>query len=106
MTPETGPDPDEKTPRAAPSPRDPLPARKGSQFLERTTYRRARLEDAARILPLLGVFLFFGPIMIQSSSTGFGGNTARWLMFFMAVWLLLIGLSALLSYVLRRGGRG
>ena len=105
MTPETGPGPDD-TPRAAPLSRDPLPARKGSQFLERTTYRRARLEDAARILPLLGVFLFFGPIMIQSGTSGFGGDTARWLMFFMAVWLLLIGLSALLSYVLRRGGRG
>jgi len=85
---------------------DPVPPRRRSQFLERKTYRRARLEDAARLLPVLGLFLFLGPIAIQSTETGFGGGLARWLMFFMAVWLVLILLAALVSRALRRGGRG
>ena len=83
---------------------DPLPSRRRSQFLERKTYRRARLEDAARLLPVLGVFLFFAPVVIQSS--GSGGGTGRWLLLFMAIWLFLILLAALVSWALRRGGQG
>ncbi len=90
----------------APASDDPLPSRSRSHFLERKTYRRARLEDAARLLPVLGLFLFFGPIAIQSTNAGFGGGTARWLMLFMAVWLILIALAALLARALRRTGRG
>lgn len=81
-----------------------VPPRRASQFLERKTYRRARLEDAARLLPVLGLFLFVLPITIQTTDDGFGGETVRWLFFFMAVWLGLIGLAALVSRALRRGG--
>ena len=39
------------------SPREPL-------FLARQSYRRRRIEDAARLLPLLGVVLFLLPLMV------------------------------------------
>lgn len=67
-----------------------------ARFLERKTYRRARLEDAARLLPVLGLFLFFSPIAINSGPEGLG-PTATWLMYLMGVWLILIGLAALLA---------
>lgn len=73
-----------------------------SKFLERKTYRRARLEDAAKLLPLFGLFLFISPIAIQSTTAGFGGGTVRWLLFFMGIWLVLIGLAALVSRALSR----
>lgn len=99
-----------ETPQPANASRDGLPPRQTagppgrSQFLGRETYRRARLEDAARLIPVLGLFLFVLPITIQSTSAGFGGGTVRWLLFFMGIWLGLIGLAALLSRALRRGG--
>jgi Na+/proline symporter/DNA-binding response OmpR family regulator len=34
-------------------------------FLERRTYRMNRLQDAARLLPVLGMILFFGPVFIS-----------------------------------------
>lgn len=33
-------------------------------FLARQSYRRRRIEDAARLLPLLGVILFLLPLMV------------------------------------------
>ena len=48
-------------------------------FLERRTYRRNRLQDAARLAPILGVLLFFGPVFILTSDTGVGGSTSGWL---------------------------
>ncbi|MEM9318570.1 MAG: hypothetical protein AAGA70_06145 [Pseudomonadota bacterium] len=74
-------------------------------FLERKTYRRARLEDAARLLPVLGLCLFFGPVAIQSTAVGMAGGTGQWLVFFLLVWLLLIGLAAMMSRALLRSGR-
>lgn len=91
----------------------PLPSSTGtstgarrSQFLERETYRRARLEDAARLLPILGLLMFISPIAIQSAHIGARGHTVGWLVFFMVVWLGLIGLAALMSRALRRRGQG
>jgi hypothetical protein len=42
-------------------------------FLERRTYRKNRLQDAARLLPVLGMILFFGPVFISED----GGAEAR-----------------------------
>ncbi|WP_071674631.1 hypothetical protein [Nioella nitratireducens] len=71
-------------------------------FLERRTYRRNRLQDAARLAPVLGTFLFFGPVFILTSDTGVGGGTAGWLVYFFFVWLALVGLAAALSVPLGR----
>ncbi|MEM1273766.1 MAG: hypothetical protein AAGF88_08115 [Pseudomonadota bacterium] len=77
---------------------DPRPRRGRSTFLERKTYRRARLEDAARLLPVLGLFLLLSPTAIRST----GGGSGLWLIYFMGVWLLLIVAAAVLSRALAR----
>ena len=71
-------------------------------FLERRTYRRNRLQDAARLAPILGVLLFFGPVFILTSDTGVGGSTSGWLVYFLGVWFGLVILSAALSVALGR----
>lgn len=71
-------------------------------FLERRTYRRNRLQDAARLAPIFGIFLFFGPVFILTSETGVNGGTSGWLVYFLGVWLGVVILSAALSVTLRR----
>lgn len=71
-------------------------------FLERRTYRRNRLQDAARLAPVLGAFLFFGPVFILTSDTGVGGGTSGWLVYFLGVWFGLVILSAALSIAIGR----
>jgi len=71
-------------------------------FLERRTYRRNRLQDAARLAPVLAAFLFFGPVFILSSSAGVDGGTGGWLVYFLLVWAGMVVLSAVLSAALGR----
>ncbi|WP_227287284.1 MULTISPECIES: hypothetical protein [Paracoccaceae] len=71
-------------------------------FLERRTYRRNRLQDAAKLLPVLGAFLFFGPVFILTTDAGVEGATAGWLVYFLGVWLALIVVAAALSRALDR----
>lgn len=73
-------------------------------FLERQTYRRSRLEDAARLMPILGMFLFFGPVFILTSETGVGAGTSGWMLYFLVVWAVLIALTAIISRALARSG--
>ncbi|MEJ6395254.1 hypothetical protein V8J82_18480 [Gymnodinialimonas sp. 2305UL16-5] len=72
-------------------------------FLERRTYRRNRLEDAARLLPVLGVILLFGPIFIRGDEAE-PPILAGGLVYYFAVWIGLIILTALVSRALRRVG--
>lgn len=72
------------------------------QRLERRRYRRHRLEDAARLLPLLGALLIFGPIVILASDASTAGATSSWLVYFLGLWLGLIGLTALLVWALNQ----
>ena len=74
-------------------------ARTRRLFLERRTYRRHRLQDAARLLPILGVILIFGPIFI---SAGQGTDLASGLVYYLAIWFGLIALTALVSRALVR----
>ena len=71
-------------------------------FLERRTYRRNRLQDAARLAPVLAMFLFFGPVFILTSNTGISGETGGWLVYFLGVWAGLVVLSGVLSAALAR----
>lgn len=70
-------------------------------FLERRTYRRNRLQDAARLLPILGVVLIFAPIFIRGSEAVAPGvestSLAQWLVYYFVVWLGLIVITALVS---------
>lgn len=64
----------------------------GPLFLARAVYRRRRLRDAARLMPVLGLLLFLLPGLGHDSV----GN-ARDAVFIFAVWGLLIALAAVLA---------
>jgi hypothetical protein len=70
-------------------------------FLARAPYRRRRLRDAARLLPLLGGFLLLLPLLwTPESRTALSSGD---LVYFFAVWLILIGLAAAFAPGLRSG---
>jgi hypothetical protein len=71
-------------------------------FLERRTYRQARLQDAARLLPVLGLVLFFGPSFIRGDAPEGGGTLSGWLIYYFAVWLGLIVVAGFLSRAITR----
>ncbi|MEM9434958.1 MAG: hypothetical protein AAGA12_13630 [Pseudomonadota bacterium] len=66
-----------------------------SLFLEDNVYRRRRLTDAVRFLPVLAAMLFLLPAMFAASSLG--GSTALHLVYFFFVWFSLILIAALLA---------
>jgi hypothetical protein len=72
-------------------------------FLERRTYRQSRLQDAARLVPILGLILIFGPIFIRDD-TDAGGFLGSSLIYYFSIWLGLIVLTAVLSRALARSG--
>ncbi len=58
---------------------------------------RARLADAARLLPFLGAALFLVPDLVLSDTPAATGATLPWLTYLFAVWLTLIGLALWLA---------
>ena len=56
---------------------------------------RARLADAARLLPVLGLALMLAPDVLLAG--GGSGATAPWLVWLFGAWALLIGLSAVVA---------
>ncbi|WP_421703403.1 hypothetical protein [Aliiroseovarius sp.] len=69
-------------------------------FLARQTYRRRRVADAARLLPLLGVLLFMLPLLGAAGAGDGGaetGQTSAGGIYIFAVWAGLILAAALLS---------
>lgn len=80
-------------------------ARPGSPlFLARASYRRRRLRDAARLLPILGIFLLLLPILWMPD--GRIKLNAADIIYFFVVWLGLIVAAALFSRKLTVGDRG
>ncbi|WP_267138559.1 hypothetical protein [Anianabacter salinae] len=75
-------------------PRNPL-------FLERRSYRRRRIADAGRLLPVAGLFLFLVPVLWRPETGGPAGTAASGVYLF-AVWFGLIAGGALLSRALVR----
>ncbi|WP_432448930.1 hypothetical protein [Aliiroseovarius marinus] len=71
-------------------------ARREPLFLERLSYRRRRVEDAARLLPLLGAFLFLLPLLARYASVAQRG------LYVFLVWFGLIAGAALISRALAR----
>lgn len=61
-------------------------------FLARAVYRKRRLRDAARLLPILGLFLLMLPALWAGPAPG-----GRDWVYVFAVWAGLIGLAAALS---------
>jgi hypothetical protein len=76
---------------------------KGPLFLARAPYRRRRLRDAARLLPLLGVFLLLLPLLwIPEARLSLHSADV---IYFFGVWLVLVGLAAAFAPGLRGGDR-
>ncbi len=73
-------------------------------FLERRAYRRRRLADAARMLPVLGLVLFLVPVLWPAAETG-GPGTGRGGLYLFAAWAGLILAAALIARPLSRGDR-
>jgi peptidoglycan/LPS O-acetylase OafA/YrhL len=75
--------------------------RKRALFLARAPYKRRRLRDAARLLPLLGAFLLLLPLLWTPDShmTMRAGDVV----YFFVVWLVLIALAAAFAPGLRGG---
>ncbi len=67
-------------------------------FLARQSYRRRRLIDALRLVPVLGGLLFMVPVLGASGRAGssFGGA-----LYLFSSWALLILLTAILSRLLQ-----
>lgn len=68
-------------------------------FLEQRSYRRRRLIDAARVLPVAALVLFIMPALLGA---GREGGMARLVIYFFGVWFLLVLGTAILSRALSR----
>ncbi|MEM8631620.1 MAG: hypothetical protein AAGF74_10315 [Pseudomonadota bacterium] len=65
-------------------------------FLERESYRRRRLTDAARVLPIVAMVLFFIPVLWATPEDN-ASSTSRGGFYVFAIWAGLIVAVALLS---------
>ncbi|MBE0452841.1 hypothetical protein [Roseovarius autotrophicus] len=68
-------------------------------FLARRSYRRRRLADAARVLPLIGGVLICLPLLWKGSPVS--GGTVQALIYIFGLWMVLILASAIVSRHLR-----
>ncbi|MDA8747492.1 hypothetical protein N9M66_04705 [Litoreibacter sp.] len=73
------------------------------EFLEQDVYRRRRLIDAVKLLPVLGACLFLVPALILG---GEAGSTATRLVYFFLSWFGLILICALLVRRLTQNPEG
>lgn len=71
-------------------------------FLGRAGYKRRRLRDAARMLPVFGAFLLLLPILWDPAGSP-ARDTAPDGVYLFAVWAGLIALAAVLAPGLRAG---
>lgn len=69
-------------------------------FLQKAGYRQRRLQDAAKLVPVLGAVLWMMPLAWQSNAPGEAENASA-LLYIFGVWVLLIVLTAVLSRLLR-----
>ena len=83
-----------------------MSAPRPSVFLERETYRRRRIMDAARLLPVLGVALFAIPLLWTTPddpvAAGEPVSMSMAVLYIFGVWALLI----LLAFVFGLKSRG
>ncbi len=80
-------------------------------FLERQSYRRRRLVDMARLLPLLGVLLLLVPLLWPEADWAVVGDAqvapvpmSRAITYIFAVWAVLIAGAGLFGMAARRWG--
>lgn len=70
-------------------------------FLERQSYRRRRLMDAARLLPLIGAALFAVPLLWAEGGDGAVPMSSA-IVYVFGIWAALIGISAVFGVAARR----
>lgn len=73
-------------------------------FLERQSYKRRRLTDAAKLLPLLGAALFLVPLLWSRAGTGDDGEpvaTSLAIAYIFGIWAVLIGATVVLGMAMR-----
>lgn len=77
----------------------PGPMQRKALFLERDSYRRRRLMDAARVLPVLGAALFLLPVLWPDADTTSAEpvRTSNAVIYIFGSWLVLIGLALCLG---------
>ncbi len=87
---------------------------RGPVFLERESYRRRRIADAARLLPVIGGILIFLPLLwptagnmpetAQQSADAVSTTTA--FLYLFGVWaLVIIAAAGLAPHLARMGGQ-
>ncbi len=74
-------------------------------FLERQSYRRRRVMDAARVLPFLGALLWLVPLLWQEDPEQ-GVRSSEVIVYLFGVWLLLVLLAGFIASVLGRPAPG
>lgn len=62
-------------------------------FLARPSYRRRRLRDAARLLPVFGILFLILPLLWSAPGDG-PRDTGGDLIYFFGVWVLLVAMAA------------
>lgn len=74
-------------------------------FLERQTYRRRRLIDFIRMVPVIGAILWAVPLL-WSTEADDRVATSDAIVFIFFVWFALVGLGCVLARALRDGKDG
>lgn len=69
-------------------------------FLQPETYRRRRLIDAARLLPVFGTFLILVPCLLLPR--GISGTTVSLMLYLFLIWTLLIVFAAMITKYIRK----
>ncbi len=65
-------------------------------FVDRRAYRRRRMADAARLLPILGAGLICIPLLWKGQAEG-AASTGFVMIYLFAVWIILAVLAAVIS---------
>lgn len=66
-------------------------------FLERRGYRKRRILDAARVLPILGLLLWLVPLVWPSAGQDGAVKTSTATIYVFVIWCLLIAIGAFLA---------
>ncbi|MCB1367742.1 MAG: hypothetical protein KDK00_08265 [Rhodobacteraceae bacterium] len=72
----------------------------GPQFLDIRSYRRKRIVDAAKLLPVIGSIGLVAPVPFFFASIGETGQVVPLALYFFGLWLVLIVLAFVLSRTL------
>ncbi len=79
-----------------------MSAQRASLFLERQSYRRRRLIDMLRMLPVIGMLLWSIPLLWSSGDTvGDRVATSDAIIFIFLVWLSMVSGAGVLARVMK-----